>query len=112
MDPMMVEEDRDAVTAFFRAQPLYFDGTRRTVFIDAWLHDMEPVFQLVHIEDHLQVTLASRCFYGDARLWWVDLGECQLPSRTWDEFRIIVRGRYGPLPPRWIGTPIRDPEIY
>ena len=41
MDPMEIEEDRDVVAAFFRARPMHFDGTRRSVYLKAWLHDME-----------------------------------------------------------------------
>ena len=112
MDPMMTEEDRDAVTVFFRAQPLYFDSTRRTVHIDAWLHDMEQTFLMCHIADHLQVMLAGKCFYGDARLWWIDIDEHQVPSHSWVQFRSVVLERYGPLPHRGISTPVRDEDIY
>ena len=83
MDHMTIEEDRDAVTAFFRAQPLHFDGTRRSVYIDVWLHDMEQIFQLCHVEGHLRVRLAARCLYGEARLWWIETGEREVPDHTW-----------------------------
>ena len=100
MDSIQVEEDRDAVAAFYGAQPLLFDSTRRSVSIGSWLHDMERVFQMCHIEDHLQVPLASRCFIGDSRLWWVTLGEPQVASRTWAQFRTVVLARYGSMPDR------------
>ena len=112
MDPMVVEEDRDAVTAFFRAQPLYFDGTRRSVYVHIWLHDMEQVFMLCHIEHHLRVRLAVRCLYGAARLWWIETGEREVPDRTWTQFYVAIRGHYGPLSPRGLGAPVRDPAIY
>ena len=112
MDPIQVEEDRDAVAAFYGAQPLLFDSTRRSVSIGSWLRDMEWVFEMCHIKDHLQVSLASRCFIGDSRLWWVTLGEPQTASRTWAQFRTVILARYGPPPLRGIGAPIRDPEIY
>ena len=113
MDPMEIEEDRDAVTAFFRARPLHFDGTRRSVYIEAWLHDLEQIFQLCHIEGRMQVQLAARCLYGSARLWWIETGEREVPDRTWTRFHLVVRGRFGPLPTRrGLGAPARDPEIY
>ena len=68
MDPMLVEKDQDAVIAFFRAQPLLLNSTRHSVSIKSWLHDMKQILQIRHIEDHLQVSLADRCFIGDARL--------------------------------------------
>ena len=75
MDPLQVEEDRDVVAAFYGAKPSLFDSMRRSVSIGPRLHDMERVFQMCHIEDHLQVSLVSRCFIGDSRLWWATLGE-------------------------------------
>ncbi|GMN20052.1 hypothetical protein TIFTF001_049987 [Ficus carica] len=112
MDPMMTEEDRDSVTVFFRAHPLSFDSTRRTVHVEAWLHDMEQTFLMCHIPDYLEIMLAAKCLYGDARLWWIDIGERQVPSRTWAQFRAVMLERYGPLPPRDEGAPARDPDIY
>ena len=82
MDPLQVEEDRDAVAVFYGAQPLLFDSTRRSVSIGSWLRDMERVFEMCHIKDHLQVSLANRYLIGDSRLWWVTLGEPQVASRT------------------------------
>ncbi|GMN22055.1 hypothetical protein TIFTF001_043442 [Ficus carica] len=112
MDPMMTEEDRDAVTVFFRAHPLSFDSTRRTVHVEAWLHDMEQTFVMCHIPNYLEIMLAAKCLYGDARLWWIDIGERQVPSRTWAQFRAVMLARYGPLPPIDEGAPARDPDIY
>ena len=108
MDPAVIEEDREAVTAFFRAQPLFFDGTRRSVYLVAWLHDMERIFQLCHIPGRLQVQLAVRCLYGDARLWWIETGERQVPYNTWPQFYAVVHGRFGPQISRWgLGAPDR-----
>ena len=113
MDPAVIEEDREAVTAFFRAQPLHFDGTRRSVYLVAWLHDMERIFQLCHIPGRLQVQLAARCLYGSARLWWIETGERQVPHHTWPQFYAVVHGRFGPqISRRGLGAPDRDPEIY
>ena len=75
MDPEVIGEDREAIAAFFRARPMQFDGTRRSVNLTIWLHDMEQTFQLCHIEGRLQVQLAVRCLYGSARLWWIETGE-------------------------------------
>ena len=113
MDPDEVERDREAVAAFFRARPMHFDGTRRSVYVEAWLHDMERIFQLCHIQGRLQVQLAARCLYGSARLWWIETGEREVADRSWIQFFLTVRGRYGPLPTRrGLGAPARDPEIY
>ena len=54
---------------------MIFDGTRRTVSLTAWLHDMESIFCIGHIEAHLQVPLANRCLAVDASLWWRTLEE-------------------------------------
>ena len=98
MDPIQAEKDRDVVAAFLGAKPSLLDSTRRSVAIGSRLHDMERVFQICHIEDHLQVSLASRCFIGDSRLWWVTLREPQVASRTWAPFRTVVLARYGTMP--------------
>ena len=113
MDPAEVERDRGAVAAFFRAQPMRFDGTRRSVYLRAWLHDMEQIFQMCHIEGRLQVQLAVRCLDGSARLWWVETGERQVPHRTWTQFYAVIHERFGPFfPHRGLGAPARDPDIY
>ncbi|GMN64277.1 hypothetical protein TIFTF001_033346 [Ficus carica] len=112
MDPAHVDEDRDAVTSFYESHPLIFDGTRRTVSIAAWLYDMELIFRICHIEARLQVSLASRCFAADARLWWMTLGEREMPSRTWVHFRMLVIAHYGPVLDEGADAPYRNPEIY
>ena len=113
MDPAEVERDREAIAVFFRARPMHFDGTRRLVYVEAWLHDMERIFQLCHIPGRLQVQLAARCFDGSARLWWIETGERQVPYHTWTQFYAVVHGRFGPLiTRRGLGAPDRDPEIY
>ncbi|GMN72042.1 hypothetical protein TIFTF001_051920 [Ficus carica] len=58
------------------------------------------------------VSLASRCFAADARLWWMTLGERQMPSRTWAHFRTIAIARFRPVLDEGEGVPPRDPEIY
>ncbi|GMN64532.1 hypothetical protein TIFTF001_033598 [Ficus carica] len=112
MDPARVDADRDAVTSFYESHPLIFDGTRRTVSVAAWLYDMELIFCICHIEDRLQVSLASWCFAADARLWWMTLGERAMPDRTWAHFRTLVIARYGPVPDEGADGPYRDPKIY
>ncbi|GMN73400.1 hypothetical protein TIFTF001_052171 [Ficus carica] len=51
-------------------------------------------------------------FDADARLWWMTIGDREMPSRTWAHFRTIVIARYGPVPNEGAGVPYRDPEIY
>ena len=98
MDPIQAEKDRDAVAAFYGAKPSSFDSTRRSASIGSRLHDMEWVFQMCHMEDHLQVPPASRCFIGDSRIWSVTIGEPQVASRTWAQFQTVVLTRYGTMP--------------
>ncbi|GMN74931.1 hypothetical protein TIFTF001_053274 [Ficus carica] len=112
MDPAHIDEDRDAVTSFYEAHPLSFDGTSRTIPLGAWLYNMELIFCTSHIPDHVQVSLGSRCLIGDARLWWILVGEPQLPSRTWVHFRTLVTARFGPILDYGPGASQRDPDIY
>ncbi|GMN21828.1 hypothetical protein TIFTF001_051157 [Ficus carica] len=58
------------------------------------------------------VSLGSRCLIGDARLWWILVGEPQLPSRTWVHFRTLVTAWFGPILDYGPGAPQRDPDIY
>ncbi|GMN73196.1 hypothetical protein TIFTF001_055322 [Ficus carica] len=112
MGPAQVDEDRDTVTSFYESHPLIFDGTRWTVFITAWLYDMETIFHICHIEAHLQVSLASRCLVADARLWWMTLGEQAILSRTWAHFRTLVIACFGPVPDEGADESHQDLEIY
>ncbi|GMN20731.1 hypothetical protein TIFTF001_047160 [Ficus carica] len=93
MDPDHVDADREAISSFYEAHPLSFDGTSRTISLGAWLYDMELVFRTGHIPGRLQVSLGSRCLTGDARIWWISVGEPQLPSRTWVHFRSLMVGQ-------------------
>ncbi|GMN28473.1 hypothetical protein TIFTF001_044239 [Ficus carica] len=112
MDPDHVDTDREAISSFYETHPLSFDGTSRTISLGAWLYDMELVFRTGHIPGRLQVSLGSRCLTGDARIWWILVGEPQLPSRTWVHFRSLMVGRFGPILDYGPGAPQRDPDIY
>ncbi|GMN66047.1 hypothetical protein TIFTF001_035116 [Ficus carica] len=109
---LRMDEDRDAALVFYGMQPLIFDGTRRTVSLVGWLYDMELICQICHIEVRLQVLLASQCLVGDARLWWLTLGEPTIPEGSRAYFRALIIARYGPLRDEEANMPYRDPEIY
>ncbi|GMN26715.1 hypothetical protein TIFTF001_044033 [Ficus carica] len=112
MDPDQVDADRDIISLFFEAHPLSYDGTRRPASVTSWLHDMELIFRLCHIEAHLQVPLASRCLVEEARMRWLTIGEQALPHPTWADFRALMIDRYRPVPAEGAAGPYRDPEIY
>lgn len=107
-----MDGDRAAAHAFYEMMPLIFDGTARTVTLSAWLHDMEAIFRICHIENHLQVPLAARCLARDARSWWRSIGEPALLGGSWEEFRVLIIGRYGPIPDADAAMPYRDETIY
>ncbi|GMN21443.1 hypothetical protein TIFTF001_047278 [Ficus carica] len=112
MDPDHVDADREAISSFYETHPLLFDGTSRIVSLGVWLYDMELIFRTNHIPGHVQVSLGSRCLSRDARIWWISVGEPQLPSRTWAHFRSLMIGRFGPILDYGTGAPQRDPDIY
>ncbi|GMN31096.1 hypothetical protein TIFTF001_046480 [Ficus carica] len=107
-----MDEDRGAAYAFFMMSPLTFDGTRRTVTLAAWLHDIEAIFRICHIQPHLQVALASRCLAVDARLWWRTQGENEVQGGLWEDFRNAIIARFGPIREEDAGMHYRDPDIY
>ncbi|GMN28706.1 hypothetical protein TIFTF001_049468 [Ficus carica] len=107
-----MDEDRGAAYAFFMKSLLMFDGTRRTVTLAAWLHDIEAIFRICHIQPHLQVSLASRCLAIDARLWWRTQGEREVQGGSWENFRNVITARFGPPLEEDAGIHYRDPEIY
>ncbi|GMN60341.1 hypothetical protein TIFTF001_029433 [Ficus carica] len=108
-NPKIMDEDRAAAYVFHGMLPLIFDGTRRTVSLAAWLHDMESIFRICHIEAYLQVSLASRCLAMDARLWWRTIGEPEIPGGLWEDFHTLIIARYRPLPDRDAAMPYQDP---
>ncbi|GMN20445.1 hypothetical protein TIFTF001_039942 [Ficus carica] len=112
MDPDQVDADRETISSFFEAHPLSYDGTRRPASVTSWLHDMELIFHLCHIEARLQVSLATRCLVEEARMWWLTMCERALPNLTWAEFRDLMIERYYPVPEEGAAEPYRDPEIY
>ncbi|GMN73305.1 hypothetical protein TIFTF001_053008 [Ficus carica] len=112
MDPDHIDADREAISSFYEAHLLLFDGTNRTISLGVWLYDMELIFRTNHIPGRVQVSLGSRCLSRDARIWWISVGEPQLPSRTWAHFRSLMIGRFGPILDYGTGAPQRDPDIY
>ncbi|GMN70239.1 hypothetical protein TIFTF001_039283 [Ficus carica] len=98
MDPRRVDEDRDVAYTFHGMQPLIFNGTRQTVSLSGWLHDMESIFRICYIEAYLKVPLASRCLAVIGRLWWMILGEPAIQGGSWADFRTLIIAHYGPLP--------------
>ncbi|GMN54147.1 hypothetical protein TIFTF001_023280 [Ficus carica] len=75
MDPGQIEEDHEASIVFWGMEPCTFDGTQGAAALAEWLHDMETIFRLCHIGAHLQVMLTSQCLIGEARIWWLSLGD-------------------------------------
>ncbi|GMN19410.1 hypothetical protein TIFTF001_048612 [Ficus carica] len=61
MDPRQIKEDREASLAFLGMKPRTFDKTQRAAALAEWLHDMETIFSLCHIE----VPFASSGARGD-----------------------------------------------
>ena len=112
MDPDVVDADREAAVTFYRLQPMYYDGTQHTVSLMAWLHDLEALYEIGHIEAHLRVTLASRLLIGNALLWWITTGERNLPSRTWADFREMMITHFAQVADQGENAPYRDQEIY
>ncbi|GMN44758.1 hypothetical protein TIFTF001_013949 [Ficus carica] len=82
------------------------------IYVVGWLHDMESIFRICHIEAHLQVPLASQYLAVDARLWWMSLGESAIPGGSWADFRALIIARYEPLPDEEANMSYRDPDIY
>ncbi|GMN19496.1 hypothetical protein TIFTF001_039836 [Ficus carica] len=89
-----MDADRDVASVFYEMQPLLFDGTRRTVALAGWLHDMESIFRIGHIEAHLQVPLASRCLVVGARIWLVPNEDAYMPYRDLEIYRDMYYRRY------------------
>ena len=112
MDPDLVDADREATITFYRLMPLLYDSTPYTAPLMVWLHDMEAIFQIGHIEAHLQVILASRSLVGNAQLWWITTGERELPSRTWVDFRAMMIVHFAQVANQEADAPYRDHEIY
>lgn len=75
IDPRWIDEDREASLAFWEMEPRTFNATQGAAALAEWLHDMETIFRLCHIGAHLQVMLASRRLTGEARLWWLSMGD-------------------------------------
>ncbi|GMN52709.1 hypothetical protein TIFTF001_021852 [Ficus carica] len=87
MDLRQIEEDREASLAFLGMEPRPFDGTQGAAALaECW--------QLV----------------GEARIWWLSLGDPEIPKNVCMNFRALIILRYGPLPGE--GPHYRDPDIY
>ncbi|GMN28026.1 hypothetical protein TIFTF001_046196 [Ficus carica] len=90
MNPGQMEEDREASLAFWRMEPRTFDGTQGAAALAEWLHDMETIFRLCLVGAHLQVVPASRRLIGEARTWWLSIGDPEIPKDVWMNFRALT----------------------
>ena len=97
-NPVQIEEDREALLVFWDIEPHIFDGTQEAATLAEWLHDMEILFRLCHIGAHLQVMLVSQCLVGEARAWWLNIGNPEVLKDTWTNFRALITLRFRPLP--------------
>ncbi|GMN32981.1 hypothetical protein TIFTF001_044745 [Ficus carica] len=86
---IFIEEDCEASLTFWGMEPCIFDGTQGAATLAEWLHDLEILFRLCHIEARLQVMLASRRLVEEACAWWLNIGNPEGPHMHY-----------------------RDPEIY
>ncbi|GMN25974.1 hypothetical protein TIFTF001_046008 [Ficus carica] len=111
-NPGQIEEDREASLAFWGMEPCIFDGNQGTAALAEWLHNMEIIFRLCHIGAHLQIMLGSRCLVGEARSWWLNIGNPEVPKDCWRNFRALTTLRFGPLPGERPHMHYRDPKIY
>ena len=89
-NPVQIEEDHKISLAFWGMEPRLFDGTHKAAAFAEWLHDIEILFQLCHIGAHLWVMLASRCLIEEARAWWLNIGNLEVPEDTWTNFRALI----------------------
>ncbi|GMN64412.1 hypothetical protein TIFTF001_033482 [Ficus carica] len=96
MDPRRIEEDREASLAFWEMEPRTYDGSQGAADLAEWLHDMETIFRLCHVGAHLQVMVASRRLMGEARLWWLSLGDPGVPTDVRQYASYVVAWRAYP----------------
>ena len=87
MDPGQIEEDQEASLVFLGTEPRAFDRTQVAVTLAEWLHDMETIIRLCHIGAHLQVMLTTRHLIGEARIWWLSLGDLEILRDVWMNFQ-------------------------
>ncbi|GMN70643.1 hypothetical protein TIFTF001_039684 [Ficus carica] len=76
-NPGRIEEDREVLLAFWGIEPRIFDGTHGAVALAEWLYDIEILFRLCHVGAYIQVMLASRRLVGEARAWWLSIGDLE-----------------------------------
>ncbi|GMN46173.1 hypothetical protein TIFTF001_015362 [Ficus carica] len=112
MDPSQIEESREASMAFWNMVPRTFNGTQGAATLAEWLHNMEAIFRLCHIVVHLQVMLTSRHLIREARIWWLSLGDLEIPRDVWMNFLALIILRYRPLPGEGLNMHHRDVDIY
>ncbi|GMN52713.1 hypothetical protein TIFTF001_021854 [Ficus carica] len=77
-NPGMIEEDREALLAFWGMESRTFDGTQGATVLAKWLHGTEILFRLYHVGAYLQVMFASRCLVGEARAWCLGIRDLEM----------------------------------
>lgn len=97
MDPPLLwlnEVDQQVAHAFWRLGPRVFNALTTGTRLSDWLNDMELLFEVCHIGEHLWVPLATRRLQGDPLLWWYDLAEHHEQPNDWAGFRPRIMERY------------------
>ncbi|KAF5931542.1 hypothetical protein HYC85_027713 [Camellia sinensis] len=79
------------IREFKKMKPPRFSGGIEPMKADAWVLEMEKLFEIFPSTDTQKVTLAAFTFDDDARRWWMMIREAN-PDRKTTEFQALTQG--------------------
>ncbi|XP_038984477.1 uncharacterized protein LOC120111492 [Phoenix dactylifera] len=82
---------------FRRLNPPTFEGGPDPMAAEAWIREMEKMFQALHFSDEVTVRLAISMLTGNAEYWWTAMETAYaVDGLTWRDFKRLFYNQYFP----------------
>ncbi|XP_042029951.1 uncharacterized protein LOC121776860 [Salvia splendens] len=93
--------EREYIKAFRKENPPKFDGLGEPPKAEAWVRDLERIFDFMECTDRERLACVTYQLTGPADFWWETKKRTMDPARrevlTWEEFKEEVYNKYVPM---------------
>ncbi|XP_042009132.1 uncharacterized protein LOC121757693 [Salvia splendens] len=98
--PLPQPNEREYIKAFRKENPPKFDGLGEPPKAEAWVRDIERIFEFMGCTDKERLACVTYQLTGPADFWWETKKRTMDPARrealTWEEFKEEVYNKYVP----------------
>ncbi|XP_042029840.1 uncharacterized protein LOC121776734 [Salvia splendens] len=98
--PLPQPNEREYIKAFRKENPPKFDGLGEPPKAEAWVRDIERIFEFMGCTDRERLACVTYQLTGPADFWWETKKRTMDPARrealTWEDFKEEVYNKYVP----------------